>query len=277
MKQLFGLIGHPVEGSKSPWVHECVFKHAQIDGTYLCFDLKEDRLEDAVKGLKALEIKGFNVTIPYKESVLPLLDEISPMAKQLGAVNTVKNAGGRLIGYNTDGLGLEAVLKRHLGSLRGLSVLVLGAGGAARGICGALLTTDIKLLAIENRSIDRAEALVASLNHSGETRAKLSQLCSDPYSYDLIINTTSVGMSPNEHASPIDLNTIASSAVVCDIVYKPHETQLIKNAKAKKMKVIYGIEMLIEQALIAESIWNDLSEAQLNEARQDLMQQIIDL
>lgn len=270
----FGLIGQPVAGSKSPWVHEQVFKQAGIEADYCCFNVEATSLESAVKGLVALGFKGFNVTVPYKEAILPLLDEVSPQAKVLGAVNTVNICDGRLVGYNTDGLGLEAVLSRHLGALAPLRVLVLGAGGAASGICGALLLAGVKSLAIHNRSTERAKALIARL---GDLSDALIDLVEEDFTqghYDLIINTTSVGMAPDDDKRPIDLDLFDYPLTVCDIVYKPHETQLIQQAKGKGFKVIYGIEMLIEQALLAEAIWNEVPQQQLDAARQDLLSQL---
>lgn len=274
MRAHFGLIGHPVSGSKSPWVHTHIFKHCGLNADYNCYDVAPQDLEFALKGFVALGFKGFNVTMPYKEAIISLLDDISPLAKSLGAVNTVKICDGKLVGYNTDGLGLEAVLNRHLGTLESRKVLVIGAGGAASGICGALLNAGVKTLSIHNRSLERAMELIERLKTQSDASIALSEGDFSKQRYDLIINTTSVGMSPNENECPIDLACFNEPLVVCDIVYKPHETQLIQQAKAKGHKVIYGIEMLIEQALIAEAIWNEVPQQHLDAARQDLLNQI---
>lgn len=274
MRQLYGLIGNPVNGSKSPWVHECLFEHANLDANYLCFNVAKEALSAAVNGLRAIGVQGFNVTIPYKESVIELLDAVDQSASAMGAVNTVAIRNGKMIGYNTDGLGLLKVLERHMGSLENKSVLVLGAGGAAKGICGALLQAKLKRLQIRNRNEERAKDLVKLLHERSQFSIGVQTEPLENETFDLIINTTSVGMTPHEDETPLLLEGLDEQTVICDIVYKPHETLLIKNAKANNMKVIYGIEMLIEQALLAEQIWNDIPQSVVDATRSDLMSKV---
>lgn len=269
---LYGLLGNPVSGTRSPWIHNTVFEQLGINGAYLAFTVEEKGLADAVRGLKALGVRGFNVTIPYKEAILPLLNRVDPLAARLGAVNTVVAEDGVLTGFNTDGPGLAAVLRRRLGSLRGLRVLVLGAGGAARGICGALLEAGVSELALLNRSRERAEALVlelGSLRAEGQGLTVLG-LGDSLAAYSLVINTTSVGMAPLTDAVPVALDSLAPGAAVCDIVYKPHWTRLLREAQAAGHPVIHGIEMLIEQALLAQQLWHGITEGQLAPLRQML-------
>lgn len=269
---LHGLLGNPIAGTRSPWIHNTVFEQLGINGAYLAFTVEEKGLADAVRGLKALGVRGFNVTIPYKEAILPLLDRVDPPAARLGAVNTVVADNGVLTGFNTDGPGLAAVLRRHLGSLRGLRVLVLGAGGAARGICGALLEAGVSELALLNRSRERAEALMlelGSLRADGQGLTVLGP--GDSLApYPLVINTTSVGMAPLNDAVPVALDSLAPGAAVCDIVYKPHWTRLLREAQGAGHPVIHGIEMLIEQALLAQQLWHGITEEQLAPLRQRL-------
>lgn len=271
--RLYGLVGNPVAGTRSPWIHNTVFEQLAINGAYLAFAVEEKGLADAVRGLKALGVRGFNVTIPFKTEILPLLDRVDPLAARLGAVNTVVSENGALCGFNTDGPGLAAVLGRHLGSLKGLRVLVLGAGGAARGICGALLEAGVAELALLNRSQARAEALVQEMGVLAGEGQVLRAL--DPEAglqpYGLVINTTSVGMEPLTDAVPVALTGLASGAAVCDIVYKPHRTRLLQEARAAGHPVIHGIEMLIEQALLAQKLWHGITDGQLAALRHGLI------
>lgn len=273
--QLYGLIGNPVLGSRSPWIHNHVFNTCGIPGVYLAFNVASNRLGEAVSGLKALGIKGFNVTMPYKSDIIPLLDDIDPIAKQMGAVNTVVCKDGQLYGHNTDGPGLIAVLRRHVPELEQKKILVLGAGGASRGICGTLVSIKGVTLGIWNRSSDRAVQLAAELKHGKSEGCTVTAVCSENAfsDYDVVINTTSVGMAPETECTPIDITLLKQGAVVCDIVYKPHLTLLLREAIHAGHPVIYGIEMLIEQALLAQKLWNDLKDDQIFEIRVALMKE----
>lgn len=271
--QLYGLIGNPVLGSRSPWIHNHVFNTCGIPGVYLTFNVESKALAEAVLGLKALGVKGFNVTMPYKSDIIPLLDGIDPFAKQMGAVNTVVCKGGQFYGHNTDGPGLIAVLWRQVPELEQKKILVLGAGGASRGICGALASIKGIMLGIWNRSSDKAVQLAAELDHGKSEGCTVASVCSENAfaDYDVVINTTSVGMAPETEHTPININLLKQGAVVCDIVYKPHRTLLLREAIHAGYPVIYGIEMLIEQALLAQKLWNDLKDDQLFEIREALM------
>lgn len=273
--QLYGLIGHPVMASKSPWIHNHVFNTCGIPGVYLAFNVESKRLSEAVSGFKALGIKGFNVTMPYKSDIIPLLDDIDPVAKQMRAVNTVVCKDGHFYGHNTDGPGLIAVLKRHVPELEQKKILVLGAGGASRGICGTLVSIKGVMLGIWNRSSDKAIQLATELVHGKSEGCTVTAVCSENNfsEYDVVINTTSVGMAPETESTPIAISVLKPGAVVCDIVYKPHWTLLLREATHAGHPVIFGIEMLIEQALLAQKLWNDLTDDQLFEIREALMEE----
>lgn len=273
--RLYGLLGNPVSGSKSPWIHNHVFESCDINGVYLAFTIAPEDLGSAVIGLKALKAKGLSVTIPYKTDIIPFMDSIDPMAEALGAVNTVVSSEGHWRGYNTDGTGLLAVIKRHVPDIAKLRVLVLGAGGASRGICGALVLGGVRQLAIWNRSSEKAQKLAAELKSLALEDQDIVHLESeDGFSdFDLVINTTSVGMEPEIHASPAHVSSFRSGATICDIVYKPHRTRFIQEAEAAGHPIIYGIEMLIEQALLAQQLWNPLSDEQLAKNRIELMEE----
>ncbi len=273
--RLYGLLGNPVSGSKSPWIHNHVFESCDINGIYLAFAIAAEDLGSAVVGLKALKAQGLSVTIPYKTDIIPFMDSIDPMAEALGAVNTVVCNEGHWRGYNTDGSGLLAVIKRHVPDVGKLKVLVLGAGGASRGICGALVLGGVRQLGIWNRSPEKAQNLAAELKSLAmEDQDIIHMESEDAFSdFDLVINTTSVGMEPVIDVSPARVSSFRSGAAVCDIVYKPHRTRFIQEAEAAGHPVIHGIEMLIEQALLAQQLWNPLTDEQLAENRMELMEE----
>lgn len=270
--KIFGLIGNPVTGSKSPWIHNSVFELLSMPAAYLAFNVHAEDVKKAYDGLKVLGAGGFNITIPYKSEIMTYLDEIDPIAQKLGAVNTVHFKKGRSIGYNTDGLGLISVLKRHDAQIKTRRVLVIGAGGAARGICGMLLEAGIPALGIWNRTPSKAENLLNSLNAFG-TAVQQRRICQpkDFKQYDMVINTTSVGTVPNINETPLDIQLLKPGATVCDIVYKPHYTKLLQDACQFGHPIIYGLEMLIEQALLAEQIWFGLDNVTLDDLRKKLL------
>lgn len=273
--RLYGLVGHPVAGSRSPWVHNFIFETFDIPAVYLSFNVESDKLQDAVNGFKAVGTKGFNVTIPYKTDIIPMLDRVDGTAMQLGAVNTVVYQDGDFIGYNTDGDGLIKVLERRLGPISNQRVLVLGAGGAARGICGSLMAGKAKAIGIWNRTEQKAHQLKLELETRDANECKVAVISAPALfsEYDLVINSTSVGMEPDIHESPIDVRFLSPQAVVCDIVYKPHQTQLLRDAALGGHDVIYGIEMLIEQGLLAQKLWNGLSDDALEPVRNALIRE----
>lgn len=277
--KLYGLLGSPVSGSRSPWIHNRVFETSRIPGAYLAFDVTAENLPQAVSGLRALGVRGLNITIPYKIEIIPYLDSIDPEAAALGAVNTILCDGGHWRGFNTDGPGLLAVLKRHVENLEGCRVLVLGAGGAAKGICGSLLRGGIRHMGIWNRSPEKASQLIITLREMQIENAEIVTVASekDFAGFNLVINATAVGMEPNTEETPVQISVLHPEAVVCDIVYKPHKTRLIKDAQREGHPVIHGIEMLIEQALLAQKLWNKLDEESIHQYRNGLIKEFEEL
>lgn len=258
--KLFCLIGHPISKTLSPNIHNTSFKYNGLNSIYLAFDVKDNNLENTIKSLKVLNVKGYNVTIPFKEEIIRYLDELSEEAKHMGAVNTVKFENGKLKGYNTDGRGFIETLKDNSVEIRNIKVLILGAGGAARGISFSLCNENVKEITIANRTVNKAEIL------SEEIKSKHDNICINyctlnninyNIDYDLVINCTSVGMFPNEDDSPIDPRLLSKKTVIYDIVYKPLITKFLSLAKENGNKIISGIDMLIYQALISEEIWFD--------------------
>lgn len=258
----FGLIGYPVKHSLSPWIHEQFMKRADIDGAYQLFGIEpEADLRDNINRLKENGINGFNVTVPYKEKVMPLLDEIDVEAKQIGAVNTVLLKNNQWIGYNTDGKGYVRSLKHYYPALekeRAKKTLLLGAGGAARGIYYALMKDGFPQVDIANRTEQSAIDIV-SLNN-GEMKSdvlSLEQAENELHTYDLIIQTTTVGMTPNDQQSVISLKNLQKETIVSDIVYQPIKTKILQEAENKHANIHHGHTMLLYQAQYAFEIWTN--------------------
>lgn len=260
MKELFGVIGDPISHSMSPEMHNDAFLDKGIDAHYQAFHVKTQQLQDVVIGMKALGVKGFNVTVPHKTDIIQYLDRIDPLAKTIRAVNTVKLENGEYVGYNTDGIGFYTGLKKELNeSCFSKNVLLIGAGGAARAIYYTLLHEGLERIDVCNRTKTRAEELIAGNSHAVESRAlsldEAEQLLSR---YSLIINTTTIGMKPNIDEIPLSLNNLNSDSFVSDIIYNPFETALLKEAKAKGAKIQNGLPMFIHQGALAFQIWTDV-------------------
>lgn len=254
------LLGHPIKHSFSPTIHNYLFEKYSENNIYVCFDVKEDKLKDCVYGIKGLDIKGCNVTIPHKVNIIKYLDSIDDNAKLIGAVNTIKNKGGILKGYNTDGRGfVKSILDKGY-DIKNKKVMIIGAGGACRSIAIEMASQGVKSIEIRNRSLDRANEIIDSINKNFNTEANCSKDAIDSnclMDIDILINTTPIGM--NSSQCPIDKNIKPhQSLIVCDIVYKPHETELLKWANNHQLKVVYGINMLINQGLLAYEIWENI-------------------
>lgn len=254
----FFLIGYPLGHSMSPFLHGLFLDQIGQRGTYELKELAPETFEDQIRMLKRSDYLGFNITIPYKVDIIPFLDAIDPQAKAIGAVNTVVIKDGHWTGYNTDGEGYVQSLKYHYPYLFNPSsrLLVLGAGGASRGIVHALNNEQCAAITISNRTVEKAEAILQSLPPKKvyqaisftEAEATLDQ-------YDAIINTTSLGMEPNVKAQAIHLNGIKQGTVVSDIVYKPFMTALLNEAQTKGACIHHGHEMLVYQAALAFKLW----------------------
>lgn len=257
--ELYCLIGSPISKSLSPEIHNYSFKQNNINARYLALDVKEKNLKEAVDGIRALGIKGCNVTIPHKVNIIKYLDELDEEAKLLGAVNTVKNEDGKLIGYNTDGRGFTNALKDKNIEIKDKTIAILGAGGAARAISIILAKEDVKKIIIFNRTIEKAKIIADEIIEKfEEVEVEYKNLETDVFAYkeiDILINATSVGMFPNSDDMPIDPKLFSENTIVCDIVYKPLETKLLKNAKKQGKKIVDGLNMLIYQGILSEEIW----------------------
>ena len=257
--RLYVLIGDPVEHSFSPLMHNAAFQFCGINSVYLTLQVKSDGLGDAIKGIKSMGIPGLNVTIPHKVSIMKYLDEIDSNAKNIGAVNTVINKDGRLIGYNTDGAGALAALKMGKGDPSGKKVVLLGAGGAARAISFSIAPFASRLVVL-NRTRSKATSLVKAIKKRlnidivGE-ELTINTLSRELANTELLINTTSVGMFPKIEETLVDRHLIKPNMVVFDIIYNPPETRLLREATASGAKALNGINMLVNQGALSFKLW----------------------
>ena len=262
MSKIVGLVGYPVSHSISPQMHNAAFKELELDYTYQLFEIKPEKLKEFVESMRTQNIAGVNVTIPHKEAVIPLLSEISKEAKLIGAVNTILNQNGRLIGFNTDGAGFIESLKSDGGvDPKGKKVVLLGAGGGAKAVAVTLCQAGIKSLAVTDILPERSSLLVKQL----ESNFKL-EILAHPVDCpglkaaiekgDILINATPVGMHPKTDENPLKVKAkIPSSALVCDLIYNPPETRFLKEAKAQGCRTLNGLGMLVRQGALAFKIW----------------------
>ncbi|ETI67167.1 shikimate dehydrogenase [Neobacillus vireti] len=274
MKKLFAVLGDPIEHSMSPIMHNDLFSFYQIDAHYLPFRVKGENLHDAVKGLKAIGAAGFNVTVPHKSKIIPLLDEVDELAASIGAVNTVVNEGGKLIGYNTDGPGFLKGLHAHVPSAVGQKILVIGAGGAARAIYFTLARENPQAIDIANRTLETALKLIEDCPYTNISRAlSLAEANQKLAEYNLIIQTTTIGMSPKIAEQPLDLGNLSHKSMVCDIIYNPLETQFLREASIKGAKIQNGIDMFVYQGALAFEKWTGIFP-DVERMRENVLQQL---
>lgn len=253
------IIGDPVHHSLSPGMQNAAFNALGLNCTYIAFRVPAGELEASIESLRSIKIAGFNVTIPHKVAVMEYLDELDATAKKAGAVNTVNNIEGVFRGYNTDIRGFIEPLKRRKVDFAGMSVLLLGAGGAARAVVAALSEEKgVANVVIANRDQKKAGELATAGEILGLKCEPLpfDKVALASHDADLIVNATSIGLS--DEPSPVDSDHIKKGSIVYDIVYRPVVTDLIEQAKMAQASVVYGYEMLIEQGARAFEIWTGL-------------------
>lgn len=260
--KLVGLIGSPIAQSISPRMHNLAFSFLGLNYVYLAFDVDNSNLEETIKAFRALNVKGFNVTMPNKKNVIEFLDEITPEAKLIGSVNTVLNQNGKLIGYNTDGKGYVRSLKEEGIDIEGLKVVIVGAGGATSSIAIQLALDGAKEIYIMNRTLSSAQTIASKIGENiPSCNAKAIKLNEDKLheiiiGKDLLINSTPLGMSPNEDDCIIsNPDILYPNLIVSDLIYKPRKTKLLKYAEIKGCKTINGIGMVLWQGAEAFRIW----------------------
>jgi len=260
MPQRLGIIGHPIGHSISPLFQQAALDAIGFDGAYEAWDVAPDGVGEFVAGLRAPGTLGINVTVPHKEAVIPFLDEVDDWASTAGAVNTTANRDGRPPGHNTDGIGFLRALRDGAGfDPRGRDVLVLGAGGSARGVVYALARAGIAQLFIANRTLERAERLASIAIDSGVAAEAmvLSDAPGATREVSLIVNCTSMGMvhGPDEDSSPLSAADIPSTVLVNDLVYNPLETPLLREAARAGAATLGGIQMLVYQGAASFEMW----------------------
>ena len=260
---VLGIIGWPVEHSLSPLMQNAALEELGLDYVYVPFAVREDVLGAAVEGLRGLGVRGFNVTIPHKAAIIPHLDRLSPEALLIGAVNTVKREGDELVGYNTDGAGFVRSLREDLDfDPKGMTILVLGAGGAARAAVVSLCQAGAMRVVIANRNVERGEALAGEFaaHFAGTQIAAISlgsiHFAAEIQNIDLLVNTTSVGMGGSSFEG-LDLGRLKTGSCVYDMVYAPWETPLLIEASRRGIRCANGIGMLVGQGECAFAIWTD--------------------
>jgi shikimate dehydrogenase len=262
--QLYGIIGDPVQHSLSPILHNKAFKRMGLNAVYLVFEVED--LEEAIRGIRGLGIRGVSVTLPFKTQVLPFLDRVEAVAEKIKAVNTIANEGGRLVGYNTDWRGALEALEEKV-DLKGKKILLLGAGGAARAIGFGLKKRGCQTI-ISNRSLDKANELAKAL---GFICMPLSSI--NKPKIDVIINATSVGMSPHHADSPVPRRFLKEGMVVMDIVYQPLKTQLLQDAEEQGCRTIDGLEMFVRQGAGQLEIWTG-QKLDIHQMKEDLSREL---
>ena len=266
---LYCLIGSPVGHSGSPAMYNYSFQKLGIDSAYVAFDISEEKVPDAIAAFKTLNIRGANVTMPCKSAVVKYMDELSPAARIIGAVNTIINDGGRLTGHITDGVGFVRNLKEHGVDVKGKKITVLGAGGAATAIvvqCALDEAKEINIFNIKDAFYKKAEETIENIKKEApecvvnlcdlEDIQKLNEQIA---SSDILVNATRVGMHPSEDQSPIkDTNVFRKELVVADVVYNPKKTKLLDDAEAAGCTIVTGIGMLLWQGAEAFNLYTGL-------------------
>jgi shikimate dehydrogenase len=259
-----GIIGDPIEHSMSPVMHNAAFQTSGIDYAYVPFKVKSLQLRKAIEGIRGLNVRGVNVTIPHKVAVMALLDRIDPLAEKIGAINTIVNDDGILTGYNTDAAGFLQVLHERNIELAEKRVLLLGAGGAAHSISNILAAEKAKLTILNRKQKistlkDLAERLVqyygADVNVGELTNENLKKAINDA---DILVNATSLGMSPDNDQTPVPAELLHADMVVFDIIYNPLPTRLLREANAAGAETIDGLEMLVQQGALSFEKWTGI-------------------
>lgn len=257
------VIGNPIEHTLSPIMHNAAFEALKLDYVFLAFKVKPAQVEAAVNGMRALNMRGLNVTMPHKSTVINYLDRVDLSAQIVNSVNTILNKENLLFGFNTDGVGALKALRENGVEPKGRKVLLLGAGGAARAIAYTL-AKEADELAILNRTVKEAQNLAKLLGRALNKKfvagplspGEIQQNLQDS---DILVNATSVGMKPNADESPVAPKLLRPDLAVMDIVYNPLETKLAQSAKAAGAKVVSGVEMLIYQGAASFEIWTGKS------------------
>lgn len=269
------LIGNPVEHSFSPFMHNYGFKTNDLNMIYINHTVKKVSLKEGIQGIKALNYLGANITYPYKTEVIQYLDEISKEARLIGAVNTIKNENGNLIGYNTDGLGFIFGLNQEGVKIKRKTICILGAGGAARSIVISLCLKFNCKVVICNRDIKKAEEISYIVNNSDRDFLGRVVGVIDPNelhlkNVDILINCTPIGMGEFKEIIPFESKLkFNKRMIVCDLIYNPYETKFLNLAKRRGCITYNGLNMLIGQGILAFKIWTN-KKINFSEVREEI-------
>ncbi len=250
--RFYGLLGEKLGHSLSPTIHREIGNMRGLDINYQLFEVTKENLGNAVKGLQALGAVGVNVTIPYKVEIMNFVDIISPEATRIGSVNTLCISENKIEAYNTDYFGFIKTLKRYNAPVTGKKVMLLGTGGAARSACIALEDMGASEIVVVSREETLKEFIV------GDSKFKVVNYGSDSFKqhWDLLVNTTPVGMYPNIHSCPVKSNFVGQCGFVFDIIYNPLKTSLLESASRRNIPFSNGLLMLVDQAAEAQKLWN---------------------
>ncbi len=258
--ELVACLGQPVAENPTGAMQEAAFAALGLNWRYLTVEVSPDKLKDAILGVRAFGMQGINLTIPHKVAVIEHLDEIAPDAALIGAVNTVRREGGKLIGENTDGKGFLRGVRENGGlDPKGKRVVVLGAGGAARAIVAELALAGAGDLLVVNRSLPRGETMVSDLRSRTKAQIRLEPWQGTyvvPPNVDLLVNATSIGLYPDIHSMPpVDLRDAHRDMLVCDVVFNPPDTLFLQAARERGMPTVDGLAMLVYQGVIGFELW----------------------
>lgn len=258
--EIVGVFGYPVDENPTVVMQEAAFRDLGLNWRYLNFEVKPEALPDAIKGMRAMNFKGINLTIPHKVAVMPLLDEVADDARMIGAVNTVWRSGDKLIGENTDGKGfLRGVRQDARIDPTGKHVVVVGAGGAARAIVVELVLAGAADVLVLNRSPERGQTMVNELRArtGGHIRfAPWGGVFPVPAETDIFVNATSIGLYPDVNATiDVNLDATRSDMLVCDVIPNPPDTHLMQLARSRGMPTLNGLSMLVYQGVIGFELW----------------------
>ncbi|MBP1947606.1 shikimate dehydrogenase [Virgibacillus litoralis] len=262
MHMKLGLIGFPIKHSLSPWIHNQFLEKSGMKGTYSIMEISPDNtFEQELERIKESGLDGFNVTVPYKKQIINYLDDLDKNAEIIGAVNTVVCKNGKWIGYNTDGIGYVIALRKNFPEIfhdKKNRILIFGAGGAAYGIYYGLKSEGFTQIDIANRTHSSAKAIAILGDNNVETSIlSLDEAQESINSYNLIIQTTSVGMKPNTEDTIIPIKSLNQKSVVSDIIYQPLNTRFLMDAKKTGASIHYGHTMLLYQAQYAFELWTN--------------------
>lgn len=259
--QHLGIIGYPIEHTFSPAMHNFISEAVHNNFIYSAYLIPPEQLKNAINAVRALDIKGINVTAPHKVEVMQYLDEVTDTARELGSVNTVVNRGGKLYGYNTDADGFCMMLEKDDIPIKGSNILIIGAGGVTRPTVIRLIDNGASAITVLNRTKEKADSLADDIM---KVKGFKINTTVNSFDFDIVINTTSAGMEPQENVLPTDsiseisdLSFINENTAVVDMIYNPSETRFLKESRERGAKTLNGLGMLIYQGVIAYELFTD--------------------